>query len=201
MKPKYFMVVLLITATTSCVTIVKWKYGITNPKEQTHRKLISFLDKHTYPDSCQYVFRDSSTYFQAFRNTLFRKNLFSNMIFDSTGFLVLRDTSRCQWSGYEVIEGLHPDSACRVVPGLRLEEILSRIEPLAEKAGNGVPGTQPSFTVVVTWAKFLGKFNARLFDLSEAATLNNTTRIRMIWLNVDMQEDWNLTEDQKMEIN
>ena len=58
----------------------------------------------------------------------------------------------------------------------------------------------PDFTIIVTWAKFLGTYNARLFDLADAVKQNKTARIRLIWLNADMQKSWNLTKEQKLEI-
>ena len=58
----------------------------------------------------------------------------------------------------------------------------------------------PDFTIIVTWAKFLGDYNSRLFVLSEAVEQNKTARIRLIWLNIDMQESWKLTPEQKLAI-
>jgi hypothetical protein len=200
MKPHYILLSLLLLGMTGCVTIVKWKYGITNPREQTPVKLASFLAKHHYPDSCQYVLADSSVYFRGFRNPVFRKNLFSHMIFDSAGRLVQRDTAACQWSGYEVIKALHPDSAYPVVPGLLLGDLLPDIRPLGGTRVPAAPANPAGFTIVITWAKFLGTFNDRLFELAEAAGMNQTARVRLIFLNVDMQECWKLTKDQKMEI-
>jgi hypothetical protein len=122
------------------------------------------------------------------------------MIFDRAGALIERDTNRCQWSGYDVIKTLNPDSAYRIIPGLRAEQFLADLHPLDTIAGPDSLQRQADFTIVVTWAKFLGTYNDRLFELAGAVSLNNTAHIRMIWLNVDMQEGWKLTKDQKMEI-
>ena len=54
--------------------------------------------------------------------------------------------------------------------------------------------------MIVTWALFLGTYNARLFELSEAVAQNPGARIRLVWINMDMQERWNLTKNQKLEI-
>jgi hypothetical protein len=200
MKPKHILLFILLVATTSCVTIIKWKYGITKPREQTPQELLTFLKKHTYADSNQYIFTDSSAYLSALRNPLLSKNLFGNMIFDSSGSLIQRDTAKCQWSGYEVISALNPDSVYLMVPGLKLSEILGHIQPLVPDSGQEARLNSYDFTIVVTWAKFLGTYNDPLFELAGAANQNNTARIRMVWLNVDMQECWGLTKDQKMEI-
>jgi hypothetical protein len=201
MKRINIILIMLLMCTASCVTIVKWRYGITNPKVQTPQKLRSFLEKHRYPGSCQYLFNDSGSFFHTIRNTLFRKNMFSNMIFDSSGLLIQRDTALCQWSGYQVIKALCPDSNYQTIKGLVLQDILGCIHPAdnTHHATNS-PG-RADFTVVVTWAKFLGTYNARLFDLTDAIDSNKTARIRLIWLNTDMQECWHLTKKQKLQVN
>jgi hypothetical protein len=58
---------------------------------------------------------------------------------------------------------------------------------------------EPDFTVIVTWAKFIGTYNSRLFALSEAVK-HCPAHIRMIWLNVDMLESWKLKTGQKVNI-
>jgi len=200
MKPIRLLLYLLLLSFTSCITIVKWRYGITNPKEQTPEKLIAFLEKHKYPDSCQYIFSDSASCFKTIRNPVFRKKMFSHMIFDSGGTLLKRDTAACQWSGYDVIKSLNPDSAYVGLNGVQLDEILGHIQPTGSKPEPDAISVDHDFTVIVTWAKFLGTYNSRLFELAGAVQQNRTARIRMIWLNLDMQESWNLTSEQKMEI-
>ncbi|MFZ4520527.1 MAG: hypothetical protein ACOYNC_02410 [Bacteroidales bacterium] len=200
MNFKTIIVFLLFCGCTGCVNIVKWRYGIKNPAEETPAKLISFLEKHHFPDSCQYIFNDSGAYCTSLRNPLFKKNLLSHMIFDANGALIKHDTSQCQWSGYEVIRALNRDSAVIRDEAGHLNELLTLIHPLHGDQSAVAFEAEPDFTVVITWAKFLGTYNARLFDLARAAALNNKSRIRLIFLNIDMQESWMLTKDQKMGI-
>jgi hypothetical protein len=200
MKPRHFMLCMLLLILCSCVTIVKWKYGIKNPREETPEKLMSFLEKHQYPDSCMFMFGDTLSYFRCMRNPVFRKNLLSHMIFDSNGSLLLHDTAKCQWSGFGIIKALNPDSAYLMQKGLQLRDILNSVCPIGIFSGPDTTLRHPDFTVVVTWAKFLGKYNARLFELSDAIEQNTSARIRLIWLNIDMQKSWNLTKEQKMAI-
>jgi hypothetical protein len=200
MKYKFLIMCLLLAGLNGCVTIVKWKYGITNPREQTPEQISSYLKKHKYPGSGQYVFADSSAYFQSFRNPLFRKNLFGYMIFNASGELLQRDTAKCQWSGFEVISALNHDSVYEKQDGMYCGDILQHLREIS--AGSAPDTTQevPDFTVIVTWAKFIGTLNARLFELSDAVNKPGNARVRMIWLNIDMQECWHLTKNQKMEL-
>ncbi len=200
MKSKYIIVPLFLLIFSGCVTIVKWKYGITNPREQTPEKLHAFLKKHKYPDTCQFVFTDSSAYFHRMRDSVFKKHLFSNMIFDRQGSLLQSDPSKCQWSGFEVVKSLNKDSAYPKSPGPSLAGLLDQIEPFGPEISQVSFVKDPDFTVIVTWALFLGTYNARLFELSEAVAQNPGARIRLVWINMDMQERWNLTKNQKLEI-
>jgi len=191
---------LLTLVLSGCKTYMHFKYGLTQPKEETPDKLVSFLEKHHFPTENLYLFSDSGSYNQAIRNPEFRKYLLSHMIFDREGALLQRDTTQCQWSGSDKIKSLNADSTYEKCGGLHLEQILYHIEPFGKNSANEDIIKDPDFTIVVTWAKFLGKYNYRLFNLSEALNLNKTARIRLIWLNIDMQESWKLTPEQKVAI-
>jgi hypothetical protein len=120
------------------------------------------------------------------------------MIFDHHGTLLQRDTAKCQWAGGTMIVMLNRDSSYQQTQDFQLKDILPHIEPFGKSAAQDVVMPDPDFTIIVTWAKFLGKYNYRLFDLSEAVKLNETARIRIIWLNIDMQKSWALKPEQKL---
>lgn len=197
---KLIVMVFVLSATTSCKTYMKYKYGITQPKEETPEKLIGFLEENHFPQGNQYIFSDSAAYSQAMRNPVFSKHLLSHMIFDRQGILIRRDTTQCQWSGHDKLKSLSTDSIYLKGDGLHLNQILSQISPFGRDELPSGSFQDPDFTVIVTWAKFIGKYNYRLFALADAPNLNKTSRIRMIWLNVDMQEAWKLKQDQKVAI-
>lgn len=191
----------LLLLLPGCVTIVKWKYGITNPRDQRPASILRYAGKHGYPSGGQFIFCDSSAYCAALRDSLFRKNLFGTMIFDREGRLLLRDTARCQWSGYSRIAALAPDTIYPVAPKPYLPGLLSHLCGIGTDQGADTAARFDDFTVVVTWAIFIGSLNDRLFDLAGAVRENRRARLRMIWLNTDMQADWKLTGAQRMTIN
>ena len=191
---------LVILGSSGCKTYMHFKYGLTQPQDETPVKLVSFLEKNHFPTGNQFVFSDSGSYCQAIRNQEFRKYLLSNMIFNREGTLLQRDTTRCQWTGYDKIKSLNPDSVYEKCNGIQLKQILMHIQPVSLNSVLHDSIMDPDFTVIVTWAKFIGTYNSRLFELSEAVCRNKTARIRMIWLNMDMQESWELTPGQKVAI-
>ncbi|MDP1620997.1 MAG: hypothetical protein Q8M08_01530 [Bacteroidales bacterium] len=195
---KLSVLTLLILMSSGCKTYMYFKYGFTQPKEENPEKLFAFLEKRHFPCNNQYLFTDSSAYTKAIRNPLFRKYLFNHLIFRRDGTLLQRDTTQCQWSGYDKIASLDPDSTYDECNDLKLNQILQNIQSFGKNLYQNDVLSEPDFTIVVTWAKFLGTYNSRLFVLSEAVNLNQKSRIRLIWLNTDMQESWKLTKDQKL---
>jgi len=56
----------------------------------------------------------------------------------------------------------------------------------------------PDFIVVINWGCFAGKLNQRFFDVSAMVSEKRNIRIRLVFLNIDMQKGWELTKDQKL---
>jgi hypothetical protein len=190
----------VVLGLSGCKTYMHFKYGLTQPKEETPATLISFLEKNHFPTGNQYVFTDSGSYGQVVRNPEFRKYLLSHMIFDREGLLMQHDTNQCQWAGCDRIKALTPDSAYEKCNDLRLAQLLGYIQPFPGNSSVIESPENPDFTVIVTWAKFIGTYNYRLFALSDAVSQNKTAKIRLIWLNLDMQENWKLSKEQKVAI-
>lgn len=191
---------LLLSVSSGCKTYMHFKYGLTQPREETPGSLMSFLEKNNFPRENIYIFSDSAYFGKALRNPLFSKNFLSHMIFNRAGKLLQRDTAQCQWSGYDVVKSLDPDSVYATCPDLQLADVLPRIRHVGNDTMSDDLTDDPDFTVIVTWAKFIGKYNSRLFVLSGAVKENDSAVIRLIWLNIDMQKSWKLTEGQKMAI-
>jgi hypothetical protein len=191
---------MLSLALAGCKTYMHFKYGLTQPKEENPKSLVAFTEKHHFPSENLYMFSDSASYSQAIKNPMFRKYLCNHMIFDHDGILLQRDTTQCQWSGYDKIRALKTDTTYEKCNDLQLNTILPHIQQFGKISAPGDSWSNPDFTIVVTWARFLGSYNSRLFVLSDAVALNTTARIRIIWLNVDMQDSWQLTSQQKVAI-
>lgn len=191
---------LALVALGGCKTYIHFRYGISPPKPETPESLLKFLARHDYPAGRQYLFADSGSYFAAMRHPMFRKNLLGTMIFDSSGRLIMRDTARCQWAGYDRIANLSRDSTYPITEELTLGFLLPRIRPFGPGRSPGDTLAAPGFTVLINWGKFMGTVNGRLFSQEKAVDGNPKARIRLIWLNADMQESWNLPREQRMEL-
>ncbi len=195
---KGLIVAILLSVAPGCRVYTHLMYGMTMPKEQTPEDLIGFLEKNKFPVTNLYMFADSASYVQMMKHPVFSKNLLTHMIFTRNGTLLKRDTTNCQWWGDEVIRVLHPDSSYQTTPGLCLDELLFRIKPFGKSPPSDTLGKKPDFTMIVTWARFIGKYNYRLFDLEKAVKANKNARIRLIWLNFDMQKEWHIAKHHKV---
>lgn len=197
---RILLLLLFLTSQEGCKSYLNLKYDISQPEIETPESLISFLQKNHFPMHDLYMFRDSSAYRTAMTRPEIRKNLLSHMLFNHDGTWISRDTTRCQWAGSDAIRSLHADSNYRSDDQITLDQITRLIVPFGPGQGHVEPIGKVDFTLVVIWAKFLGKYNYRLFDLEKAAGENKTANIRMILLNMDVQKEWNLKSGNSLKI-
>ena len=176
------------------------RYGVETPKDESPGSLITFLENHHFATNNQFIFKDSTAYFRAVYNNEFRKNILSYLIFDNKGRMLVKDTTMCQWAGDRPIRLLRPDTTFQTTDRLKLDQISDKIIPFGIQLKTGPETINPDFTVVITWARFMGKYNYRLFDLEKPLMENRRAKIRLIWLNVDMQKEWQLKPGQRLKI-
>lgn len=180
----------LLLGCCRCSTYVRYRYGISKPGAETRGSLVSFLEVNSFPQEDQYWFPDAGTFRMALKDSLFRVSILSYMIFDRHGRLLVKDTAACQWSGADVLRNLRPDSAYRVIDNPGLYRLVEKAVPVC-RGLEGIPDTSGfDFTFVAIWAKYLGKYNYRLFNLKEFIDSNHSARIRIMWLNADYQKTW-----------
>lgn len=201
MKTVIFFMALLLSVVTSCMTIVKWRYGITCPKEETPASLLKFLKKMNQSPENVYLFRDSSAYCQALNDKVFRKNMLGSMFFSQKGLLLdIKDTSKCQWSVTSFIRDLGMKSIFLIDTLYGFRKVASKLIPLAGNEYQDSLFKTVDYFVLITWGKFAGKLNQRLFDAATEIRENKQTGIQLIFVNIDMQKSWRLRKDQKLVI-
>jgi len=197
-KTKFFLPVILLIM-SSCIPIVKWKYGITNPKEETPSSLLKFLKKMDQPPKDFYIFRDSTAYCRYLNDPVFKKNLIGSLFFSEEGLLLdVKDTAKCQWSVSSFIQNLEQSGSFRFDSACRYQEILPFLLPLTGLYDTASQEAVYDYTVIITWAKFAGKLNQRLFNAADLVKDIKYKSVRLIFINIDMQKSWVLRKDQKM---
>jgi len=189
------LLLILLPGLVSCKQIVLWKYGIHNPRTESRASIGKFLNKTEVQNENIFVCRDSAAFYTCLRDTVFRENLFSTMVFSSTGLLNrLRDSSSCQWAGGMWISRLRPDTLYDTDTAYSFKKLMERFVPLNPSTRVDTAGA--SFLAVVSWGTFLGSYNKRLFSVQESAIQQSNVRVKTLFLCMDMLEEWNLTREQ-----
>lgn len=177
------------------------KYGIREPKEESPSSIKEFMNKMNQPTTNTYIFKDSSSYFHCLNNATFREDLVGSFFFTDKGLLInYKDTSKCRWSVFGFIKGLRSDTTYQIDTTFRYQDLLHHIRLLGVSTDSAYSGKDFDYFIVITWAIFLGKLNERLFTADEAASENQKARIKVIFLNMDIQESWNIQDNQKIVI-
>ena len=198
MKKPLIIIILLPIFFGSCKQLILKSQGITKPKTETPESVLEFVDKWKEEPITVYLFKDSTAYKKFMRTPVYKKNLPGTVFFNEKGMLNhLIDSTKCQWSGGYYTSKLKSDTSYQVDTNYRYQEILSSLTPLKK----GEYKENFDFTVIVTWAVFLGKYNERQFIVSKAARENKNARIRVILLNIDTQKSWNLQKDKTLKFS
>ncbi len=195
-----FLSVLLVFFLSGCSSYVKFRYGIKQPETETPGSILGFLEKSGFPADNQFIFKDTNAFLGWMNSPNLRQHLLSHLIFNKNGQRLREDTAACQWAGGGLISNLHADSSYLTARDINLLQITEDIIPIG--ICRCMPGNvkQPDFTIVVTWGKFLGKYNYRLFDLEKGVQNNHQASIRIIWLNIDIQKEWRFPPGKKLQM-
>lgn len=195
----YLTVLLLLVA--GCHQVVFWKYGIHQPKQETPASIKAFLKEINQPLNNQYMFKDSTSYLRFLWDTVVARKLFRTLFFTEAGLLTrLVDSSSCQWSGGNYILGLKRDTLYYADTTCRYQNLIKGLIPLGDEDSTRRDTLPYDFTLIVTWANFLGKYNERLFINDMAIAHNVQARIRIYYINIDMQQEWNLNDLQALKL-
>ncbi len=198
MKQLIPIILLASFAFTGCKQLVMWRYGIHEPRKETPESIQKFLAKHDFPDENIFIFRDSSSYSHYLSDSLYRSNLLGTLFYSPRGLLdTFKDTSRCQWSGGYFVGLLKKDTIYHADTTRTFSGLMGQLIPLSAMTSVDTAGI--TFFAVVTWATFLGKYNERLFLILKAIREQQEVKVIPVFLNLDMQERWNLSHSQGLE--
>ncbi len=197
MNKLILIIFLTVITVAGCRQIVFWKYGMHRPEPETPESLRAFLKVMNQPLAGQYIFADSASYLKFIWNPFFSKHLMNTLFYTDSGYMSrLVDSNKCQWSGGYYIARLRRDTVYFADTSNRYQTLVKNLVPLDPERANGNDTARFDFTLLVPWGKFIGSYNERLFTNDLAVKKNTNARIRVIYLNIDMQKSWNLKKDQ-----
>ncbi|UOX32960.1 hypothetical protein LXD69_13040 [Flavobacterium sediminilitoris] len=119
------------------------------------------------------------------------------LFFNSNGYLVKNRFNDNECS--QVINEIEKINSLKFNKNVTINDWLKYISPLHQDLTE-----KNNIYVIINWAKFVDKFNEQSFEWYnqlKKSNSNSNLKINCILLNLDIQEKWNLTEQQKKALN
>ncbi|QOW10684.1 hypothetical protein Q73A0000_10010 [Kaistella flava (ex Peng et al. 2021)] len=189
--------ILVLTMFTNCQPIAKALTGISTPKEETTESILDFLEKAKMDTSNIFVVKDEKSYYPTLK--LFSNSFPEALLFDKNGNeLIYKETVQsCNAGLFATIPNLNTTSELKK-GNLQIENVLNTYAvPLLKN--NVILETQCDYYLIINWGKFIGKLNRDHVKVWEdLAKANNKVKIKVIKLNIDLQKNWEHTENKKL---
>ena len=199
MRHLFLSLLCIIFFTCGCKQLIMLKYGIKDPKLETRESILEFSNNFHLDSGEVYIFKYTNAYFHYLRYIIFKKNAIGTLFFNQKGYLVDNSKAKsCQWSGCAFLNQFNRDSLYYTDSTYQLNGLLQKIIPLTCKE-KVLHSDENDLTVIIIWAKFVGKYNERLFCISEVAANREDLKVRIIYLNIDMLKEWNLEKSQMLQ--
>jgi hypothetical protein len=117
------------------------------------------------------------------------------LFFNTDGYLVKNRFNNNECS--QVINDIQKINSLEYDKNITINDLLKNITPVYKNSSE-----TKKYYVVINWAKFVGKINKQSFDwYNDLKKSSSNTIVNCILLNLDIQESWNLNEQQKKSLN
>lgn len=117
------------------------------------------------------------------------------LFFNSNGHLVKNRFNDNECS--QVINEVEKINSLKFNKKVTINDWLKHISPLNKDLTE-----KGNIYIIINWAKFVDKFNEQSFEWhKELKNQNSDLKVNCILLNLDIQENWNITDRQKKALN
>ncbi|MGA9211990.1 hypothetical protein [Kaistella sp.] len=188
--------ILLITTLvffSSCQPIVKTLAGVKNPKLENKERVKDYLVKANLDPQNNFIIKDKSSYQTVL--DLFYKSFPEAILFDKDGneLIYKETTTSCNAGLFKVIPELGKNSELKKGTH-QLSQVLSDYtKPLDN---NQIITDDSDYYLLINWAIFAGSLNKNhVLAWENIAKENKNSKIKVIKLNMDLQESWGLKKE------
>lgn len=194
-KNKIILFALTVSLFLSCSFVAKKMYGIKKPDFQTTENQLRFLKKHGISNVDFYYFKDIKSYIASSKEKYL--SIPDAFFFNSNGEYVTykKKTTDCNAKVDDFINDLKSFNSSSSNKSLKINSFLSLLT-----SNSKINIEKSEITVFLTWAIFAGKTNKeKTFDWIKLINKakENGVSISYYLVNCDLQENWNLTNEQK----
>jgi len=167
---------------------------------ENQNSLETYLKEFGIETEHLYVMKD----FAGFREFTKKMGVRDIFFFNSDGYLVeKRSDKECPITINEIekvnsfeIKKIEKSYELPDENNVKIDYWLKRIKPI--KQNTNETEAKKDYTVIVSWAKFIGKYNKKSFKrYNELKNSPSYSKINVIFLNLDIQEDWELSQEDK----
>ncbi len=194
---KKIQFLLLFILLTNCKTLTKMSYGIKNPSFKKNYELYNFLKKNNVDSKSIYFFKDFITMAKGYE--LKYSTIPDAYFFNQNGNFIpyKKNTEKCNAKVDDFITDLKNINFNKS----ENKNIKDFIPLLSNDKNKEIVLNE--ITVLITWATFLGKTNKKKafewIKLLEQAK-EKGIKVNYYLINYDLQESWELNNDEKKEI-
>lgn len=188
------IICLALLQLSSCQELAKLVTGFKNPKIENSQSIKNFIVDNDLDEGINVMPKDKKSYAQLL--LMFNKKLPEAVLFDRNGneLLYKENEESCNAGLFKIIPSLMPEST--------LKKGNRNLAKLINNYTVPISGTSPlmnddsDFYLIINWAKFVGKKNKdHVLEWEKLAQSNKKTKIKVIKLNMDFREGWNLTNE------
>ncbi|MFP5470062.1 MAG: hypothetical protein ACLGGV_00560 [Bacteroidia bacterium] len=161
--------------------------GIKKPKSETKESILKYSIKIGLQANNVFVLNSLKSMSDVSKKT----NIPAVRIYNSNKeFLgiISKDTNSCTGSAEDIIAQLNKETFYPVIDTLTLDAELKMFSLIGEQTNND----EYDFYVTIYFAKWAGKLNKKIVEWEKAAQNNPNAKIKVIKLNTDLQEEWDV---------
>lgn len=178
----------------SCQQIAKLATGFKNPKIENTNTLKAFMKENNLGEGINLMPKDKKSYANLI--VVFNKKLPEAVLFDRNGneLQYKQNTESCNAGLFKVLPTLTRESTLKSGTH-NLTELITKYTLLLSENTEKIQDDS-DYYLLINWAKFVGKKNKdHVLEWEKLAKNNSKIKIKVIKLNMDFREGWNLTND------
>jgi hypothetical protein len=193
---KGFLIPIFVLLLSSCNPIVKFLYGVHNPRPESKENIVNFVKKTRLDTNNIIVLRDTSSMMSVYRKHKFLPYL---KIFDSKGRLVSQTSEKgCDNAVKIFISQYDPKNAGKndMSTALHQEKIQESLLFFEHLNGQEVrvDTTATELFVVYYYGNFLGKLGKKTLKNISRDISTSKIKVQLIKANCDMRDSWKMTK-------
>ena len=180
---------------TSCQFALKTFYGIKKPKTETEKSLKKYLKRKDINSDNIYAV-NYKDFIEIVKQI---GGIPEILVFEKNGKLIkYKEETDCNASAFDFIKKLSIKDTLQYVDSLNIDDYLLKLKDFKGKSIEFKKQTETDFYLFIFWVRYSGRLNKDHVKIwEEQANNNKNSKIEVIKVNLDLQEWWGETLNNK----